>query len=93
MLLSVALFSVGLFGFLSRKNVLVMFLAFEVMLNASGLFYVGAGASADDGGGQVMFLLILSAAAAEIAVALALIFALKKEMNTLDNKALVHLKG
>lgn len=93
MLLATALFSVGLFGFLYRRNVLVMFLAMEVMLNATGLFFVGAGASVDDGGGHVMFLLILAAAAAEIAVALALIFALKKDVNTLDSKALVLLKG
>ena len=59
------LFSCGLLGLMLRRNIIFMLMSLEVMLNASALAFVAAGARWDQADGQIIFLLILSVAAAE----------------------------
>ncbi len=85
LLLSAMLFAIGLIGVLSRKNVILMLMSVEIMLNAAGMAFVVAGSRWVQPDGQVMFIFILSMAAAEVSVGLALIlqmFHLKRSISS-----------
>lgn len=76
LLLATIMFSVGLAGILVRRNMVFMLMSLDIMLNATALVFVGAGARWHDATGQVMFLMILALAAVETAVGLAIILCL-----------------
>ena len=69
LLLSGVLFTVGLVGFLSRRNLIVMFLCTELMFQAAAIAFVAAGRYYFDFSGQVFVIFILTVAAAEAALA------------------------
>ena len=87
------LFALGLVGLLSRRNVLMMLVGVEIMLNAAGLAFVAAGTRWGSADGQVMFILILTVAAAEVAVGLALVLLLERRQKSLDADAANRLQG
>jgi NADH-quinone oxidoreductase subunit K len=87
------LFVLGLVGLLVRRNALFMLISVEVMLNAAGLAFVAAGSRWQQADGQVMFLFILTVAAAEVAVGLALVLGLHRQLKTLDTDAADSLGG
>jgi len=87
------LFSLGVVGLLVRRNVIFMLVAIEVMLNATGLAFVGAGSRWGQPDGQVMFLFILAMAAAEVSVGLALVLQLYERRKSLDSDRADTLKG
>ncbi len=93
LLVAGVLFLLGLIGVLVRRNVLFVLMSIEVMLNASGLAFVVAGARWGQPDGQVMFLFILTMAAAEVAVGLALVLQLYHRFKTLDVDAARNLRG
>jgi NADH-quinone oxidoreductase subunit K len=76
LVLAAALFSVGAVGLLVRRNVLVMFMCIELMLNAVNLTFVAFAKALNDIGGQVLVFFTLVVAAAEVAVGLAIIVAI-----------------
>ncbi len=76
--LSVVLFGIGLFGFLARRNIILMFISVEVMLNAVNLSLVGFSRQLGDPRGQVLALFVIAVAAAEAAVGLGLVIALNR---------------
>src|SRR5262245_49938642 len=78
------LFGLGLVGFLSRRNMIVMFLAAEMMLQGVSLSLVGWGRFHNDWGGQVLVIFMLTVAACEAAIALALILMLYRRSGNLD---------
>ncbi len=78
------LFVLGLAGVLARRNILIVLLSIEVMLNAAGLLFVVAGSRWQQADGQVMFLLILALAAAEVSVGLGLLLQLHRRTGSLD---------
>jgi len=78
------LFGIGLVGFLSRRNLIVMFLAVEMMLQGVSLSLVAWGRYYNDFGGQMLVLFIIAVAACEAAIALALIVMLYRRRNSLD---------
>jgi NADH-quinone oxidoreductase subunit K len=84
LLLSAALFLLGLLGLLVRRNILFMLISIEVMLNAAGLAFVAAGARWEQPDGQVMFIFVLTMSAAEVAVGLAIVLQLVHRFKTLD---------
>lgn len=86
------LFVLGLIGVLTRKNIVFMLLSVEIMLNASGLAFVAAGAQWQQPDGQVMFLFILAMAAAEVSVALAMVLQIYHQHKTLDVEDLKELR-
>ncbi len=78
------LFAIGLVGFLSRRNMIVMFLAAEMMLQGVSLSLVAWGRFHNDWGGQMLVILILTVAACEAALALALVLVIYQHHGTLD---------
>ncbi len=93
LLFAAALFSVGLIGVLTRRNLMFILMSIEVMLNAAGLAFVVAGARWGQADGQVMFLFILAMAAAEVAIGLALVIQFYRRFGTLDADAASALRG
>ncbi len=76
--LSAVLFGIGLFGFLARRNIILMFISVEIMLNAVNLSLVGFSRQLGDPRGQVLALFVIAVAAAEAAVGLGLVIALNR---------------
>ena len=87
------LFLTGLVGVLVRRNILFILLAIEIMLNASGLAFVVAGAYWGQPDGQVMYFFILTTAAAEVAVGLSLVLQVYEKFNTLDTNRINRMRG
>jgi NADH-quinone oxidoreductase subunit K len=79
-----ALFSIGMIGFLSRRNLIVMFLCAELMLQGVALNFVGFSRHHGNMNGQVFVLFILTVAACEAGIALALILMLYRKKRSLD---------
>jgi len=84
LVLSALLFSIGMIGVLVRRNVLIILMSIELMLNAGNLALVGFAHYLGDVSGQVYAFLIMVIAACEVAVGLALILALFRNKDTLD---------
>ena len=78
------LFALGMVGFLTRRNMIIMFLSAEMMLQGVALNLVAFSRFRGDLGGQVLVLFILAVAACEAAIALALILMLYKRRKSLD---------
>jgi NADH-quinone oxidoreductase subunit K len=76
LVLAAMLFTVGAIGLLTRRNVLVMFMCVELMLNAVNLTFVSFANEFNDIRGQVIVFFVLSVAAAEVAVGLGIIVAI-----------------
>ena len=76
--LSAILFGIGVFGFLARRNIILMLVSVEVMLNAVNLSLVGFSRNLEDPRGQVLALFVIAVAAAEAAVGLGLVIALHR---------------
>lgn len=93
LILASVLFLLGLIGVLVRRNIIFVLMSIEIMLNATGLAFVTAGARWMQPEGQVMFIFILTMAAAEVSVGLALILQMHRQFKTLDTDALNNLKG
>lgn len=93
LMLAGILFALGLVGLLVRRNLMLMLMSIEVMLNASGLAFVVAGSRWMEADGQVMFIFILASAAAEVAVGLALLLQLYHQHKSLDADAISEMRG
>jgi len=82
LVVSALLFSLGLLGVLVRRNLLVIYMSLELMLNAANLALVAFSRFQNQLQGQVMVFFIITVAAAEVAVGLALIVALYRRRQT-----------
>jgi len=78
------LFTLGVVGFVTRRNMIIMFLSVEMMLQGVAVNLVAFAKFRGDLGGQVLVLFILAVAACEAAIALALILMLYKRRKSLD---------
>lgn len=76
LVVSALLFSLGLLGVVARRNVLIIYMSLELMLNAANLALVAFSRYHEQLNGQVMVFFVITVAAAEVAVGLALIVAL-----------------
>lgn len=92
-MLAAILFLLGLAGLVTRRNVIYTLMSIEIMLNASGIAFVAAGARWGQADGQAMFLFILAMAAAEVSVGLALVLRLFHLYKSLDVDAASIMKG
>jgi NADH-quinone oxidoreductase subunit K len=93
LLISVALFAIGLLGVLIRRNTLVVFMCLELMLVASTLALVAFSRFNGTMDGNVFVFFILTVAAAEVAVGLALIVALFRKRQTIQVNEFNSLKN
>src|ERR1700722_6745570 len=84
LLIGAALFALGMLGFLSRRNLIVMFLSAEMMLQGTALSLVGFGRYHGNWTGQVFTIMILTVAACEASIGLALILILYNRRSSLD---------
>jgi NADH-quinone oxidoreductase subunit K len=91
--LAAILFVLGLAGVLARRNLVFILMSIEIMLNAAGLAFVVAGSRWQQADGQVMFIFILTMAAAEVAVGLALVLQLYRQLQTVDADAASGMRG
>ena len=82
LMVSAVLFALGLLGVIIRRNVLVIYMSLELMLNAANLALVSFSRFNNNLDGQVMVFFIITVAAAEVAVGLALIVALFRRRQT-----------
>ena len=81
------LFALGLIGFLVRRNLIVMFLCAEMMLQGVSVSLVGFGRYHNDWGGQMLVIFIITVAACEAGIAMALILMLAQRSGKLDSAA------
>lgn len=82
--LSALLFAIGVIGVLSRRNVIVVFMSIELMLNAVNLTLVSYSAFLGDVTGQAFVFFVMAVAAAEAAVGLAIVIALFRNKQTVN---------
>ncbi len=92
LVVSALLFSLGLLGVLMRRNLLVIYMGLELMLNAANLALVAFSRFNRNLDGQVFVFFIITVAAAEVAVGLALIVALYRKRQTAHVDDLTTLK-
>ncbi|MBC7852111.1 MAG: NADH-quinone oxidoreductase subunit NuoK [Pirellulaceae bacterium] len=85
LLVGAILFGLGLVGFLTRRNLIVMFLCAEMMLQGVSLTLIGFGRFHADFGGQMLVIFIITVAACEAGIALALILMLAQRAGKLDS--------
>ncbi|MEA2717723.1 MAG: NADH-quinone oxidoreductase subunit [Actinomycetota bacterium] len=91
--LAAALFTIGAIGLLVRRNVLVMFMCVELMLNAVNLTFVTFARMLDDIGGQTAVFFVLVVAAAEVVVGLGIIVSIFRRRSGATADDISLLKG
>jgi len=92
-LLSAVLLALGAAGVIVRRNVIVMFMSIELMLNAGNLAFVAFAQRLGNVDGQTMVFFVMTVAAAEAAVGLAVFLALFRTRETLNVDEIGLLKG
>ena len=93
LVLSAILFTIGLTGVLTRRNVIVVMMSIELMLNAVNLTFIAFARYIGDMSGHVFVFMVMAVAAAEAAVGLAVVLALFKNRETVDVDKVNILKG
>ncbi|MBV9661399.1 MAG: NADH-quinone oxidoreductase subunit NuoK [Acidimicrobiales bacterium] len=93
LILAAVLFGIGATGLLVRRNVLVMFMCIELMLNAVNLTFVTFARMLNDVGGQVDVFFVLVVAAAEVVVGLSIIVAMFRRRAAATADDIHGLKG
>ncbi len=91
--LAILLFCIGAFGILYRRNAIVMFMSIEIMLNAANLLLVAFSTYHEDANGQVFVFFTMAVAAAEVAIGLAILVAIYRNIGSIDIDKLKKLKG
>jgi NADH-quinone oxidoreductase subunit K len=84
MALSGILFAIGVAGVLIRRNIIVMFMSIELMLNAVNLAFISLGRRTGSIDGQVIVFFVITVAAAEAAVGLGIIISLFRNRATVN---------
>ena len=92
LLVSGSLFAIGLLGVIVRRNLLIIYMSLELMLNAANVALVAMSRFNGNLDGQVMVFFIITVAAAEVSVGLALIVALYRKRQTADVEDLATMK-
>lgn len=92
LVVSTLLFSIGLMGVVMRRNLILIYMSLELMLNAANLALVAFSRFNDNLDGQLMVFFIITVAASEVAVGLALIVALFRRRQTSNVEDLATLK-
>ena len=90
--LSAALFCIGVLGVLTRRNAIIIFMSVELMLNSVNLLLVALSVFKNDPSGQIFVFFIMAVAAAEVAVGLAIIVMIYRNVKSIDTDLLNKLK-
>lgn len=92
-ILSAVVFSIGVLGFLMRRNLIMVFLSIELMLNSINISLAAFSHYLQSITGQIMVFLVISVAAAEAAIGLAILMAYYKNNPTIKADEINLLKG
>lgn len=92
LLLSAVLFCIGVLGVLTRKNLIIILMSVELMLNSVNLTFVSAARYRGDSMGQVVVFFVLCVAAAEVAVGLAILISIWRHRGTMNIDSVKLLK-
>jgi NADH-quinone oxidoreductase subunit K len=87
------MFSIGVFGFLARRNLIIIFMSVELMLNAVNVSLVAFSHYLQSINGQILVFFIITVAAAEAAIGLAILIAFYKNNPTINADEINLLKG
>ena len=93
LILSAILFAIGTLGVLLRRNVLIIFMSVEMMLNAVNLTFVALARHFLQLNGQIFVLMVMVVAAAEVAVGLAIVMTIVRHRDTTNVEDINLLKG
>jgi NADH:ubiquinone oxidoreductase subunit K len=93
LLLSAALFSIGVYGVIARRNGVAVLMSIELILNAVNINLVTFSAVHGDLSGQVFALFVIAVAAAEVGVGLAIVLAIYRNRRSVDLDELDLMKG
>lgn len=93
MMLGAAVFVIGMFSFMIRRNIIMMFISLELMLNGVNITLIALSHYMQDMRGQILTFFIIAAAAATVAVGLALIIAAFKNKPNANMDEMDILKG
>lgn len=93
LILGAVLFTIGLLGLLTRRNVLLILLSIELMLNAVNLNLVAGSALHGQVDGQVIAFFVMVIAAAEVTIGLAIAVLLFRKQDSVDTSEITFLKG
>ena len=91
--LSAVLFAIGLVGLLTRRNLLLILLSIEILLNSANLSFIAASAHWGELTGQIFAFFGMTIAAAEVTVGLALAILLFRNAGSVDTQKIESLKG
>lgn len=93
LMLSTILFIIGAIGVMARRNIIIIFMCIELMLNAVNLLLVAFSTLHGDTSGQVFVFFIMAVAAAEVAVGLAILSMIYRNIKSIDSDLLGDLKN
>jgi len=93
LLLAAALFCIGVYGVLVRKNAMLVLMSVELILNAVNINLVAFGTLTDDVGGEVFALFTIAVAAAEVGIGLAIVLLMYRNRRSIDLSEADLMKG
>ncbi|MBF0565926.1 MAG: NADH-quinone oxidoreductase subunit NuoK [Nitrospirae bacterium] len=91
--LSAILFCTGMFGFITRRNLIIMLLSVEIMFNGVNVSLAAFSHYLQDAAGQVLVFIVIAVAAAEAAIGLALVILLFRHHETIMIDEINEMKG
>jgi NADH-quinone oxidoreductase subunit K len=91
--LGVALFAIGAAGVLLRRNILIVLMSLELLLNSVNINFIAFGYYFDDFRGRIFAIFVIAITAAEVAVALGILVALVRNKSTLKVDEVTLMKG
>lgn len=92
LMFSVCLFFIGLYGVLARRNIIIIMMSIELMLNATNMAFVTFAKDLQDAGGQMAVFFVITVAAAEAAVGLGLLIAMFRNLKSVSTEDIQLLK-
>lgn len=92
-MLSTVIFIIGAIGVMARRNTIILFMCIELMLNAVNLLLVAFSTLHKDSAGQVFVFFVMAVAAAEVAVGLAILSMIYRNVKSIDTDLLGNLKN
>lgn len=91
--LAAIIFCIGLYGIMKRRNLLMLFFATEMLLNAANIALVAVSKQFNDPTGQIFALFIIAIAASEVAVGVGFLILMYKKQKSIDLDKLQIMKG
>ena len=93
LMLSTVIFIIGAIGVMARRNTIILFMCIELMLNAVNLLLVAFSTLHRDSAGQVFVFFVMAVAAAEVAVGLAILTMVYRNVKSIDTDLLSRLRN